>query len=55
VTESYRTVKRIGKADQKDFIRLIPTNKSPEYSPQDIPISMIQKVYAVLGSMHRLF
>ena len=55
VTESYRTVKRIGKADQKDFIRLIPTNKSPEYSAQDIPISMIQKVYAVLGSMHRLF
>ena len=55
VTESYRTVKRIGKAEQKDFIRLIPTNKSPEYSPQDIPISMIQKVYAVLGSMHRLF
>lgn len=55
VTESYRTVKRIGNAEQKDFIRLIPTNKSPEYSPQDIPISMIQKVYAVLGSMHRLF
>lgn len=55
VTESYRTVKRIGKAEQKDFVRLIPTNKSPEYSPQDIPISMIQKVYAVLGSMHRLF
>ena len=55
ITENYRTVKRIGKADEKEFIRLIPTNPSPEYSPQDIPISMIQKVYAVLGSMHRLF
>lgn len=55
VTENFRTVKRLGKAEKKDFIRLIPSNKSPEYSPQDIPISMIQKIYAVLGSMHRLF
>ena len=55
VTENFRTVKRLGKAGKKDFIRLIPSNKSPEYSPQDIPISMIQKIYAVLGSMHRLF
>lgn len=55
ITENYRTVKRIGKAAEKDFVRLIPTNKSPEYSPQDIPVSMILKVYAVLGSMHRLF
>ena len=55
ITNSYRTVKRMGKSDKDGFIRLIPTNKSPEYSDQDIPISMIRKVYAVLGSMHRLF
>jgi len=42
-------------ADQKGFVRLIPTNKSPEYAEQEIPVEMIRKVYAVLGSMHRLF
>lgn len=55
VTDDYRTVKRICPAEKKGFVRLIPTNKSPEYSPQEIPVSMIRKVYAVLGSMHRLF
>lgn len=55
ITEDYRTVKRIRMADQKGFVRLIPTNKSPEYAEQEIPIEMIRKVYAVLGSMHRLF
>ena len=55
VTDSYRTVKRIRMADRNGFVRLIPTNKSPEYGVQEIPVSMIRKVYAVLGSMHRLF
>ena len=55
VTDSYRTVKRVRLSDRKGFVRLIPTNKSPEYGEQEIPISMIRKVYAVLGSMHRLF
>lgn len=55
VTDSYRTVKRIRMADRSGFVRLIPTNKNPEYGEQEIPVSMIRKVYAVLGSMHRLF
>ena len=55
ITEDYRTVKRIRMADRDGFVRLIPTNKSPEYAEQEIPVSMIRKVYAVLGSMHRLF
>lgn len=55
VTDDYRTVKRIRLSDRDGFICLIPTNKSPEYREQDIPIKMIRKVYAVLGSMHRLF
>lgn len=55
VTDDYRTVKRITSSDKPGFVHLIPTNKSPEFKPQDIPISMIRKVYAVLGSMHRLF
>ena len=55
ITDNYRTVKRIRMSERKGFVRLIPTNKSPEYREQEIPISMIRKVFAVLGSMHRLF
>lgn len=55
VTDDYRTVKRIRLSERKGYVRLIPTNKSPEYAEQDIPIEMIRKVFAVLGSMHRLF
>lgn len=55
VTDSYRTVKRIRMSERKGFVRLIPTNKSSEYGEQEIPVSMIRKVFAVLGSMHRLF
>lgn len=55
ITEDYRTVKRMRMSDKEGFVHLIPTNKSPEYKEQDIPIKMIQKVFAVLGSMHRLF
>ncbi len=55
ITEDYRTVKRIRMADRDGFVRLIPTNKNPEYAEQEIPVEMIRKVYAVLGSMHRLF
>lgn len=55
ITDDYRTIKRIRMAKRKGFVRLIPTNKSPEYAEQEIPVEMIRKVYAVLGSMHRLF
>lgn len=55
VTDDYRTVKRMTSSNKPGFIRLIPTNKSPEFQPQDIPVNIIRKVYAILGSMHRLF
>lgn len=55
ITDNYRTVKRIRMSDRKGYVRLIPTNKSPEYGEQEIPTKMIRKVFAVLGSMHRLF
>ena len=54
-TDSYRTIKRMRLSDKEGFVHLIPTNQSPEFKAQDIPISMVRKVYAVLGSMHRLF
>ena len=53
ITEDYRTVKRIKMSDRDGFVRLIPSNK--EFQEQEIPISMITKVYAVLGSIRKFF
>lgn len=53
VTDDYRTVKRISKADKEGFIKLVPSNKSPEYTPQDIPLTMIRAIYQVLVSVKR--
>ncbi len=53
VTEEWRTVKRIELSDRDGFIRLLPSN--PEYKAQEIPISMVTRVYAVLGSIRKFF
>lgn len=55
VTKNYRTIKRLSKSDKDNFIRLIPTNTSPEYAPQDIPIESIIKIYQVLASVKRFY
>lgn len=55
VTEEYRTVKRIRLSQKEGFVRLIPSNKSEEFCGQEIPISMIIRVYAVLGSIRKFF
>lgn len=55
ITDEYRTIKRVSKSEEKGFIRLIPTNKSPEYCIQDIPTHIVRRIFAILGSMHRLF
>lgn len=55
VTEEYRTVKRIRLSQKEGFVRLIPSNKSEEFCEQEIPISMIIRVYAVLGSIRKFF
>lgn len=55
VTDEYRTVKRIRPSNQKGFVRLIPANKSPEFCEQEIPIKMIRRIYAVLGSIRKFF
>lgn len=54
ITDEMRTVKRVTGSERQDCFRLIPTNKSAEYKPQDIPINLIRKVYRVLGVMKRL-
>lgn len=53
-TNGMRTIKRIGPASKSDCYALIPTNKSPEYGIQEIPKTMIYKVYEVLGCMKKL-
>ena len=55
VTDEYRTVKRMGKSTKEGYVRLIPTNHAPEYSEQEIPISMIKRIYAVMGSIRKFF
>lgn len=53
VTEDYRTVKRIELSSRDGYVRLIPSNK--DYQVQEIPTSMITKVFAVLGSIRKFF
>lgn len=54
VTTEHRTVKRISPAKEKGFITLIPSNPDPKYCAQDIPLSIVLKIYKVLGCMKRL-
>lgn len=49
-----RTIKRIGPANSPDCYTLIPTNTAPEYGTQELPKSMIQAVFQVMGCMKRL-
>lgn len=55
ITDEYRTVKRIRPGKQEGFVRLIPSNKSPEFCEQEIPVDMIRRIYAVLGSIRKFF
>lgn len=53
-TNEMRTIKRLGKGDDKDHYNLIPTNKSQEYAIQELPKRMISSIFQVLGCMKRL-
>ena len=53
-TNDMRTIKRLGKGDDRDHYNLVPTNKSPEYGIQEIPKKMIRTIFQVLGCMKRL-
>ena len=54
VTTEQRTIKRVSPGKHEGYILLTPTNPSPEYVPQEIPLSIVQRVYRVLGCMKRL-
>lgn len=53
-TNGMRTIKRLGKGDDKEHYNLVPTNKSTEYSIQELPKRMISAIFQVLGCMKRL-
>lgn len=55
VTDEYRTIKRLAKSSREGYIKLVPVNPSPEYSAQEIPTSMVRKIFAVMGSIRKLF
>lgn len=48
-----RTVKRLGPGSNKNTVTLIPTNKSPEYAPQEIKKQDILQIYEVMGCVKR--
>lgn len=54
VTEEHRTIKKITGGKNEDNFLLIPTNQSKEYKPQEVPKSIIRKVYRVLGCMKKI-
>lgn len=53
ITEEHRTIKRVTRSNKEGFLRLIPTNQSVEFAPQDIPVSIILKIFKVLGNVKR--
>ena len=53
-TTGMRTVKRIGPGKDAETYSLIPANKSPEFGVQEIPKTMIARVFEVLGCMKKL-
>ena len=52
-TNDMRTIKRLGAGKTDDSYTLIPSNKSPEYSPQQLPARMIRTIFQVLGAVKR--
>ena len=52
-TNDMRTIKRLGAGKTDDTYTLIPSNKSPEYSPQQLPARMIRTIFQVLGAVKR--
>lgn len=53
MTDEWRTVKRVRKSNNPEYIRLEPVNK--EYDEQEIPKSIIRGVWQVLGSVKKIF
>lgn len=55
ITDEFRTIKTLGKGDDKEHYTLIPYNKSEEYSNQPIPKKIISDIFMVKGSIKKFF
>lgn len=55
VTDEFRTVKIVGKGKDNKHLRLIPYNKSIEFSEQQIPKRLINHLFRVKGSIKKFF
>ena len=54
VTDEYRTVKKVRKSERgDDFYKLVPINA--EFDEQDIPKSIVRKVFQVQGTAKKIF
>lgn len=53
VTSEHRTIKKVTGSLSPEKFLLIPLNSSAEFQPQEIPISIIIKVYKVLGCVKK--
>jgi phage repressor protein C with HTH and peptisase S24 domain len=54
VTDEYRTIKYVRKSTKgDDYLRLIPANN--EFDEQDIPKSVVRRVFQILGCAKRIF
>lgn len=54
VTTEIRTIKKVTGTVNEDKLLLIPLNTSLEFQPQEIPKSIILKVFKVLGCMKKI-
>lgn len=54
VTTEHRTIKKITPSEREGYLRLIPCNPSPEFVAQEIPVTIVERVYRVLGCVKRL-
>jgi phage repressor protein C with HTH and peptisase S24 domain len=52
-TNDMRTIKRLAAGKTDDTYTLVPSNKSPEYSTQQLPTRMIKTIFQVLGAVKR--
>lgn len=49
-----RMIRRIGQSNKNGCVRLFPTKKTDAYSEQDIEITMIDKLFLVLGCVKKI-
>lgn len=55
VTDEFRTIKIVSKGDDSDHFKLIPYNKSTDYSEQQIPKRLITHIFRVKGALKKFF